>query len=282
MPFRIALTFLIAALALPAVADAAKVKLSKRTGTSVEAKAPSGFDGQYVTSANDDPTAFCRNKRKMLTAGWGGAGGFVGRIDVSADNVVGDFMRLDQRVTLTGKLRPLAICASGPVKRSIKRSKSGTVRCGSGKLTLGLAAPNGSPFQTAAAVAKPNSSATSFENNLGDDDKEAAAICVGKSAFRSVKVSKKSARFKVGSQTATVNVTCAGKRRPISWGYEADVMEQNTYRESGITNVRTTAFPSVSQPRGSRGWQVKFQTADLQGAKTAAQVTAYVTCAIPR
>lgn len=284
MRTRIALALAAAvALSLPvAAAEAAKVKLVKRTGTSVEAKQSPGFDGKYTTSANDDPTTFCRNGRKLLTAGWGASGGFVGRIDVRLDNRLGDYMDLDQRNTLTGKMRPIAICASGPVKRTIKRSKSGTVRCGSGKLTLGLAAPNGSPFQTAAAVAKPNSSATRFENNLGDDDKEAAAICVGKSAFKSVKVAKKSTTFKVGSETATVNVTCPGKRRPISWGYEAAVMEQNTYRESGITNVRTTAFPSISQPRGSRGWQMRFQTADLEGAKTDAKVTAYVTCAIPR
>lgn len=274
-----ALTFAVI-LAAPAVAQAAKVKVFTQSGSAFTPAPSANSDEWYRSLTTAKATVFCRSNAVVLAAGWRGAGGFVGSARVQLMREV-SLLSLDVRQSMvTGALRPLAVCARGPVRAQVKRSTSGTVRCGAGRIALGVAAPPGTPFQNAAAFSKPSGRAA-WTSNLGDQG-AVEAVCVAASAFRSVTTVRKAATFATGAQTATVAATCPAGRRAIGWGYEAAVMEQNIYRQRGITNTRDTAFASRSEPRGARGWRVEFRTPDGQGAKTPAAVTAYVTCAIPR
>ena len=253
----------------------AKVSLTTTTGFPSVTKAVSS-DNYYSSWTTNDPTAFCPNGAVPLTVGWKGAGLFVARIDVNLR--IRGYFDLDGRDTwIPASTRGIARCARGPVKATLKkRSGAGTVSCGS-KLALGIPFTSTGPFQDRAASSAP-AGIKRWRSTMSDSDTQ--ALCVTRSAFRAVKVVKKSRTFAAGRPTATVSTSCPKRHKAISWGVALPLMEGNAYSPSGITNRRTTPWVSTSVPKGS-GWKVTFRTADGQPAAAPAKVTTYVTCAVP-
>lgn len=233
--------------------------------------------GRYYSSwTTNDPTAFCPNGAVPLTVGWKGAGLFVARIDVNLR--IRGYFDLDGRDTwIAASTRGVARCARGPVKVSIKkRSGAGTVSCGA-RLALGVPFTSSGPFQDGAGSSAPVG-IRRWRSTMAESDTQ--ALCVTRSAFRSVKIVKRSATFAAGALTATVTTACPRKHTAISWGVDLPAMEGNAYSPSGITNRRTAPWVSTSAPRGS-GWTVTFRTADALPAAAAATLTTHVTCAVP-
>ena len=181
----------------------------------------------------------------------------------------------------SASIRAHALCAKGPVGAKAKDGASGatSVSCPSGKLAIGAPISFG-PYWDHAIASKPDGTRgwTNDEGGYGT----AKVVCVSARAFGDVKAVRRAARFKLGSQTATVSATCAGGRRPISWGFEAGLIDQNTWRSSEGSGVMAVPFVATSKPKGGAGWTLTFATPDGAGARTAASVALDLTCATPR
>ncbi len=278
---RIHRNLTIAALAVAATAVlapsalGAKVTLTTSTGFPNATKAVN-YDAYYSSFTTNDPTAFCPAGAVPLTVGWKGAGLFVARIDVNLGSRA--YFDLDGRDTwIAASTRGVARCARGPVKANLKkRSGSGTVSCGA-KLALGIPFTSSGPFQDGAASSAP-AGIKRWRSTMSESDTQ--ALCVTRSAFRSVKVVKKSRPFAAGRSAATVSTSCPKRHTAISWGVSLPLMEGNAYSPYGITNRRTTPWVSTSAPKG-RGWTITFRTADGKPAAAPATLTTYVTCAVP-
>lgn len=276
---KLLLALLCALLVAVPVAHAAGVSLSYKSGFALDRKAQTDPDKLYSSQTTEDLTASCGKTGTAIGAGWSGSGTFVS----GARAQLGEFsyITLDPRETpQSGKLRGVAICAKGAVGATVRRGASGKVTCGSGKLALGLVAPDGSPYDNGVAAEARATSKSTWTSTLGDDDGRAATvICVKASAFKRVTTVSRAASFAPGAETAAATATCTGGRRPIGWGVELPAMPGNAFRQSGITNMRVTPFPATSEPSGRSAWKTVFRTPDFKGAAAPATATLHVTCA---
>lgn len=267
-----------AVLAVP-VAHAAGVSISIKKGPPITRVAQPDYDSLYSSPTTESMTASCGRGQSAIGAGWSGAGTFVGGADARAGQEdTRGYVDLDPRETLiAGKTRALAICADRSVGAVPRTSTGTTVKCGAGRLALGLAAPNGTPYESGPAEARATSRST-WTSTLGDGA-GAIAVCVKASAFKRVTTVAKTGAFAAGSAAATITAACTGGRRPIGWGVELPAMPGNAYQASGIRNKRVTPFPATSAPSGASGWKAVFRTADFKAAAAAATVTLHLTCA---
>jgi len=255
-------------------AETAKTTLKVVRGPAVQVEAIT--DQEDLFDVYEDGFVNCGEGRTPLAPAWSGAPVLVS----SADPDLGTFgtYSIDiRRPRSSGRVRPAAICAKGPVRATTKHKASGTVSCGK-KLAIGVPVSSSSPFAESPVESRPVGR-NRWKNT--DADSMTSAICVSRRAFRRVQTLKRSKSFKLGQASAAVKVKCRGPRRPIGWGYALPLMAQNEAIFPGITNKRSVPFVSASTPAGKKAWKVVFRTADELGAKTAAKVTAYVTCAKP-
>lgn len=259
---------------LTASPAAAKVQISVKTGFPETVRAAPIED---VSRVGGSLTAFCGEGQVPLAAGWRGPATFVPDAAPRFDRV-NNWMQLRPRGSITrGQLRPLAICAKGLGRVSIKSSGSEVVSCGS-RTAIGIPQTARGPYQESSVTASPVSRAR-WRSTL--EDARATALCVARNKLTRVQTVKRTKTWVVGRTSLTVKATCRAPRRPVAWGYTLPDMPQNGYSEPGIANQRVVPFVSGSQPNGRRGWKLTFHTADGQIAKAPAPVTAYVTCAMP-
>jgi hypothetical protein len=262
-------------------ASAAKVKL-------VTEKAPSTkigtVDPKYGYASGETVWAKCKGSGTPLMLGWSGVRAPVAIMyanNLEKSKILGFAMRRTLGRGATVKTRVL--CARGKVKAKVKYSTSGKVNCGKGRVAIGVPI-NGGPYWVTRVTSVPVGT-RGWRSKEGDSKyTQTVAICVASSAFRSVKVVSKRARFKVGSDTTRVTATCRKGTQPISWGYEADVIDGNRWQtpNPGLAAAMAVPFVSSAMAKGRTGWSLTFATPDAKPARSAAALELVITCAKPR
>lgn len=233
---------------------------------------------QDVYDVYERSSVSCGKKGTPLAAGWSNAGAIVSSVRTVFESS-SPYLELSTRRPMTsGKLRPFAICAKGPVRATVATKPSGEVSC-SKKIAIGVAVTSTWPYSEQAAIAKPISK-SSWQTSAPYS--ASTAVCVASKAFAKVKTVRRTAAFASGKRTASVTAKCAGKRRPIGWGYEAPTMEGNAWASADTPSRLTVPFIAASTPKGKKSWTLSFQTPDGKGAAAAAQVGIHLTCAVPR
>lgn len=274
-----ALAALCVLVALPALAAApaaaAPVRVYVVKGAAVRTPTSSAAD---VYDSGADLEVGCGAGGTPLVAGWTGAGGPVTRVRPQLGDADETFVVETRRPLARSAPRALAVCARGAVKPALADSPGQQVGCGA-KLALGIAANTTWPYVVAPVAAEPVG--THGWRMRGGIQTRAAAICVSPKAFSKAKTVSATRAFAPGAASATVTARCDGGRRPIGWGYAAPTMEDNAWSSADTDSRLTVPFVAASRPAGASGWSITFRTPDQKGARTAAKVTAHVTCAAP-
>lgn len=277
---RIVTVAVLGASALAALPAAAPAKVTLKTVKGFANELQGARTAVDVYDVGSDVSVFCGKAGTPLTVGWTDAGALIYSIRdrLSSSN---PYFQLEARVPMkTTTIRPYAICAKGPVKAAVKSKPrgAGPVSCGA-KLAIGLPVSSTWPYNDDAAVeAKPIGT---HKWQTTDPYSASAAVCVAASAFGKVKTVRRTASFAAGKTSATVTAKCAGKRRPIGWGYSAPLMAGNTWESADTDSAIAVAFVSGSLPKGKQGWSLVFRTPDGKPATAAAQVGIHLTCAVP-
>ncbi|MDO8185447.1 hypothetical protein Q5424_09625 [Conexibacter sp. JD483] len=231
-----------------------------------------------VYDSGDDLEVGCGRGGAPLAAGWTGVGGPVARVRPQLSDPGASFVLETRRPIARSAPRALAICARGAGTPTLAEGGGQKVSCGA-KLALGVAANTTWPYVEVAVTAQPVG-IHGWQLKAGIQTR-AAAICVAPRAFAKTKTVSATRAFAPGAASATVTARCDGGRRPIGWGYAAPTMDDNGWSSADTASKLTVPFVAASQPAGVSGWSLTFRTPDQRGARTAAKVTAYVTCAVP-
>lgn len=269
---------LLVTLAVGTLAASASAAVTVKTvrGPVVDLRAPTSTVDVY--DVHERASAFCGKGGTPLTAGWTDAGAPVSSVR-SLLNSINSYVEVNvRRPMAAGRIRAYAVCAKGPVKAKIKSADGATVSCGR-KLAIGVPLTSTWPYHEQAHEAKLLDKSR-WTTSVPYSD--ATATCVASSAFGKRKAVRRSTKFVVGRQTASVKATCAGERRPIGWGFAAPVLIGNAWDSADTSSRITVPFVSAATPAGKRGWKLTFRTPDGKGATTPAQVTLHLTCAVPR
>lgn len=270
--------------ALVAVPARAAVTLSYVSAPAAKLTGATSADRQY----DSDTIVWlrCRAGAVALMAGWSDARAPVAIIYshlLAQHRYLGIAVRKPFK---TAKVRGGALCAKG-VRFSTRTSGYSNqpssavkrVACKRGQLAIGVPI-DGGPYWDTAVASKPDGLRGWTSSQTGYA--AAKVICVSARSFRSAKLVRKAATFKAGKATTTVAAKCAGGRRPISWGFEAGLLEGNTWRSVESTSTMSVPFIAASQPRGRNGWALTFATPDGEAATSTTTVAVHLTCAIPR
>lgn len=275
---RFTVTAVVAAtglLAVGATHASADVRLSFKTGKQV--RVVTTPDSQYASG--ETVWLSCPRKATPLMVGFSGVRAPVATI--YANNLVSSRQLgiAIRRAAETSTFRSTALCATG-VRVQVRESATKSVSCSAQQLAIGVPIDSGA-YQTEPFSSKPDGP-RGWRVVGGGAYARAKAICVPASAFRSVTVVSKQATFATGSETTTVAAQCSGGRRPISWGYDAGVLEGNRWGAPGSSIAVNVPFVVASQARGRTGWALTFATPDGRPAASTAPIGVTVTCAIPR
>lgn len=181
------------------------------------------------------------------------------------------------RPLATGSTQAHTVCAKGPVLALRKEAKLGTVvSCGT-KTALGYL--NLVNVKQESAVSSVPVGRTGWRETAQESEySTSSAVCVDKAAFTSVARVTTTAKFAVGSRTATVVATCARGSRAIGWGFSAPLMLANQWVGDGKIQ---SPFVESAVP-GAASWSITFSTPNLAGAVEATPVTAWAVCGKPR
>ncbi|MDO8209099.1 hypothetical protein [Conexibacter sp. CPCC 206217] len=221
----------------------------------------------------------CRGGAMPLMMGWSGTRAAIATIysnNLLSARTLGVAVR---RPLVGGVLRATALCARGPIAARTQESSSGTVSCNAGQLAIGVPI-DGGPYWTRAIASMPVG--TRGWRNTEGGYARAKVICVAASAFRAVHVVTKRASLPAGARTATVTAECRGATRPVSWGFEAGLLEGNTWRSPDSDLSISVPFVATAKASGRAGWSLTFATPDGKPAASATPIGLGVTCAAPR
>lgn len=275
---RIAPPLLLAVLlsALLAGSAHAKVELSYVPAKPIKLTGAATPDREY--DADGYVWLRCRGRATALMAGWSGARAPIAIIYshlLEQHRYLGLAVRKPLR---NGTIRGRTLCATG-LRVKIKDSPDGAgkVACARSQLAIGVPI-DGGPYVDRPVYSRPNGA----RGWVSDEGGRTKAICVPARSFRAVKRVRRAASFKVGRSATTVAARCPGKRRPISWGFEAGTLEDNAWRSVESSTTITSPFIAASQPKGAAGWALTFATPDGAGARGATRLALHLTCAIPR
>ncbi|HWK26482.1 MAG TPA: hypothetical protein VNS09_07970 [Solirubrobacter sp.] len=269
----------VACLAAAPTADA-QTRITVKKGSAVDLTAAGAPENEYDVNSGSDPSAFC-GKGVPLTVGWTGATAPVAgtQVYLTGPNT---YVELDpRRPKAAGKLRAVAVCATGKgLRPSVKVAQNGTsVSCGA-KLTLGLAATESWPYIEEPIVVGP-SGANGWTAAAGARPRP-TAICVARSAFKNIKTVRRTGTFDAGSATATLSASCGGAGRVLAWGYEAAPIAGNTWRSAESSSARSVPFVGDATPTaGAKGFKITLRTADNAPATASAPVALSVRCGVP-
>ncbi len=220
----------------------------------------------------------CRGSDRALTIGWTDVRAPMALLYSHTWDSDGNLGLGLTRPAKATRVRGVVVCAKGGFKAS-SESASGTVKCAANQLALGIPI-DGGPLLSSPVASVPAGKRAWRTSGQGDSAR-AKAICVAASAFKQVKLVKRTASFKQGAATAVVKASCAAGARPISWGFEAGTLPSNEFRRPGSTEGMTVPYVASSLPSGGRGWALSFRTPDGAAAKTSAALALHLVCAKP-
>lgn len=255
--------------------NAADVRLSFRTGKPT--RVVTTADSQYA--AGETVWLACPRAAMPLMVGFEGVQAPVRTIysnNLVSSRTLGIAI---SRPAITSTFRSTALCATG-VRVQVRESSTKSVSCSATQIAIGVPIDGGG-YQTAPVSSKPDG-LRGWRVVGGGMYARAKAICVPSSAFRSVAVVSKPAPFAAGAETTTVAAQCRGGRRPVSWGYEAGVLEANRWGAAGASAAVSVPFIVASKAQGRSGWALTFATPDGRPAVGTTSIGISVTCAIPR
>lgn len=259
-------------LAMSGVATA-KTQIVKAKPVTIPAAAATSTDDLFRLDSSAI-TAYCPNNAAALTAGWSGAGAYVGEIDTAFASPRGVWNYDLRRSTFTRAVKTQLLCIRGAGRVIEKSAARGTVSCGR-NIAVGLPVYFGSPSHGAGGSFPAGISR--WRTNAGDHF-PAKALCVPRRAFKSVRTAQKAGVLAAGRTNATVTVTCPRRHRAIGWGYR--VADIPGYAPSqGVR--RTSPYVSASYPSGARAWRVQFTTPEGTPATGRTSVRAHAVCAVP-
>lgn len=275
------------ALALVVVPGAAaKVRVWVATGQQQAITgSPPGSQDTYHTA--DGTSMECARNGVPLAAGWSDIKAPMGSVYFNGTPNI-RWAGLQVRAGRENvKYRMRAVCATGVgkvVARSApsagRDSVASRVSCPSGRLALGWPIVSG-PYWRQAVSSIPVGR-RGWLNTEGGYAR-AEVLCVRASAFKNVRTVTRNATFAAGTSTADIKADCRRGTRPISWGYEAALMEANGWVSPDNRELTLRVpFVSAALPSGSRGWSLRFRTPDGQPAVAPAKVGIAVVCATPR
>jgi hypothetical protein len=275
---RLTTALVAAAVALAATAPAANAA-TKLTWTSTKPVTLTGGQ-QAGTEYSSERIVWleCRGKATAVAAGWSGPKAPVALIYshlIKEDRMMGLAVR---RPMSSGRFRGRTLCLSG-ARATTRERAAGTVSCARKQVAIGVPIDSG-PYWTEPVASKPVGKrgwVTSGQGKYG----RSKVVCLPAKALRKVKLVKRTATFPAGKAVASVSAACKGGRRPIGWGFEAGVMDQNTWTSSVSSVSMSVPFLTASQPRGKAGWRITFATPDGAPAKAGAPLAVHLTCAIP-
>lgn len=269
--------FALAATATVATAKPPKTKLTWTTTKPV--KLLGGKQDGYEYNSDQIVWLECRGKATAVMAGWSATGAPVALIYshlIMENRQMGLAVR---RPMNAGRFQGRTLCLSGvKVKSSLTRD-AGAVSCAAKQIAIGVPIDSG-PYWLEPVSSVPVGARGWVTTGQGKYARS-KVVCLPASAFRKVQRIRQTASFPAGKATASVSATCKGGRRPISWGFEAGVLPQNTWESSDSAVAMSVPFISASLPRGKAGWKLTFATPDGATAKTSTPLALHVTCAKP-
>jgi len=264
-----------AGLAVTTVASAA-TKLSWKNAKPVTLRG-GGSDTTYI--ADQIVWLECGGKATAVLSGWTGPKAPVAMVYSHLIKTNRNMGLAVRRPMSGGKLRARTLCLTG-ARVTTREKEGGPVSCAARQIAIGV--PIDGFYWTEPVVSKPVGARGWTTEGQGNYSRS-KVICAPSKAFRKVQRIRKATTFAAGKATATVRAACKGGRRPISWGFEVGVMEDNGWRSESSGTTMTVPFISASLPQGKAGWKLTFATPDGAPARSGGTPLAiHVTCAVPR
>lgn len=238
-----------------------------------------GADAETIYSGAKVIWIECPGNSRTLMAGWTNAGAPVHSVFSHGFADTGMLGIGALRPAKTKKIRAIGLCAKGSFAAVAKEVSGSKVTCSARQLALGMPI-DGGPILDAPVASVPVGKRAWSTTGQGEYARS-KAICVAASAFKKVKLVKRTARFALGKPSTALSATCARGTRPIAWGFEAGTLDQNALTKPGYDPM-SVPFVAAATPKGARGWALTFATPDGAGARTSTSLALHVTCAQPR
>lgn len=238
-----------------------------------------GADAEAIYSGAEVIWIECPGSSRTLMAGWTNAGAPIHSVFSHGFEGTGMLGIGALRPAKTKKIRAIGLCAKGSFAAVAKEVSGPKVTCSARQLALGMPI-DGGPFLDAPVASVPVGKRAWSTTGQGEYARS-KALCVAASAFKQVKLVKRTAKFALGKRSTALRASCARGSQPIAWGFEAGTLDQNALTKPGYDPM-SVPFIAAATPKGARGWSLTFATPDGAAARSSTSLALHITCAQPR